>query len=115
MNFIIDTTISAFFPALNEEQSISVLTKDLLAVLQSQSGQYEIIIINDGSTDRTREIADTLCRQNHGHVKAIHHSQSKGYGNALKAGFDAARFDLIFFTDDINLVNYFSMFINDSL
>jgi len=92
-------SISAFFPALNEEDSIAKLTHDLLKVLQSKFEQYEVIIINDGSTDRTAEIADEICMRNDGHVKAIHHAQSNGYGNALKAGFKAARNDLVFFTD----------------
>lgn len=92
-------TISAFFPALNEENSIANLTEDLLAVLDSNFEQREVIIVNDGSTDKTGEIADELCSSHNGCVKVIHHEQSQGYGNALKAGFAAAQYDLVFFTD----------------
>ena len=82
-----EKTISAFFPALNEEDSIVKLTEDLLAVLDSNFENREVIIVNDGSTDRTGQIADELCTEHNGCVRVIHHEQSKGYGNALKAGF----------------------------
>ncbi|MBZ5495951.1 MAG: glycosyltransferase family 2 protein [Acidobacteriia bacterium] len=92
-------SISAFFPALNEEATVARLTQDLLGLIKSTFVQGEVIIIDDGSTDRTREIADCLAKENDGFVKVIHHKESRGYGNALKAGFDAARYDLVFFTD----------------
>lgn len=92
-------SISTFFPALNEEGTIEKLTEDLLRILSSDFEYREVIIINDGSTDRTGPIADELLHKHNGHVKVIHHDQSRGYGNALKAGFDAARYDLVFFTD----------------
>jgi dolichol-phosphate mannosyltransferase len=94
----LEKSISTFFPALNEEGSIAKLTEDLLGIL-SDFTHHEVIIINDGSTDKTKQIADELCRRNDGHVKAIHHERSTGYGNALKSGFDASQYDLIFFTD----------------
>lgn len=93
-----ENSISTFFPALNEENTIVPLTRDLLRVL-SEFERREVIIINDGSTDRTRQIADELCRRNNGNVRAIHRDRSSGYGDALKAGFEASRYDLIFFTD----------------
>jgi len=92
-------SISAFFPVLNEEGTVTKLTEDLLNVLESHFSNHEVIIINDGSTDRTAQIADEICEKNSGCVKVIHHRKSKGYGNALQAGFDAAQNDLIFFTD----------------
>lgn len=95
-------SISAFFPALNEEGTIAKLTQDLLSILNSDFKQHEVIIINDGSTDKTKQIADELRRQNNGYVKVIHHNHSSGYGNALKAGFAAAKYDLIFYTDGDN-------------
>lgn len=94
-----ERSISAFFPVLNEEGTVRRLTEDLLKILDSRFREYEVIIVNDGSTDRTREIMDALCRAHPDHVKAIHHERSRGYGNALRAGFEAARGDLVFFTD----------------
>lgn len=95
-------SISAFFPALNEEGTIAKLTQDLLSILDSNFEHREVIIINDGSTDKTKQIADELYKQNNGYVKVIHHAQSRGYGNALKAGFATAKCDLIFYTDGDN-------------
>ena len=92
-------SISTFFPALNEEGSIAKLTEDLLKILNLNFEYHEVIIINDGSTDQTRRIADELLSKHNGHVRVIHHEQSRGYGYALRAGFEAARYDLIFFTD----------------
>ncbi len=94
-----EKSISAFFPVLNEERTVAKLTEDLLNILHSKFGNREVIIIDDGSTDGTSQIADELCRQNDGYVRVIHHDKSSGYGNALKAGFAASRFDLVFFTD----------------
>jgi glycosyltransferase involved in cell wall biosynthesis len=92
-------SISAFFPVLNEEGTVARLTGDLVDILRPQFQQLEVIIVDDGSTDRTGEIVDRLCTENDGIVRAVHHQESQGYGNALKAGFNAARFDLVFFTD----------------
>jgi uncharacterized protein (DUF362 family)/Pyruvate/2-oxoacid:ferredoxin oxidoreductase delta subunit len=92
-------SISVFFPALNEEGSVERLTRDFLDLLQPMFEQGEVIIVDDGSTDRTGGIADRLAEENDGWVRVIHHKTSKGYGNALKAGFEAARYDLVFFTD----------------
>jgi glycosyltransferase involved in cell wall biosynthesis len=96
---MIPESISAFFPVLNEEDSVARLTEDLSAILASCFKQYEVIIVNDGSTDSTGMIAEELCKKNNGCVRVIHHSSSKGYGNALRAGFDAAKYELVFFTD----------------
>lgn len=94
-----DESISAFFPVLNEEGTVAQLTHDLLSILHSKFEHREVIIVNDGSTDGTRQIADELCRQSDGYVKVIHHEKSSGYGNALRAGLAASQYDLIFFTD----------------
>jgi ferredoxin len=92
-------SISVFFPCLNEEGSVERLTRDLLAILRQEFEQGEVIIVDDGSTDRTGEIADRLAQENDGWVRVIHHKTSRGYGNALKAGFEASRHELVFFTD----------------
>ncbi|MFP4081648.1 MAG: glycosyltransferase family 2 protein [Candidatus Aminicenantes bacterium] len=92
-------SLSVFFPVLNEEGTVARLTQDLLHILHSEFDQGEVIIVDDGSTDGTGQIADELCRQNSGYVRVISHEKSSGYGHALRAGFAASRYDLIFFTD----------------
>jgi glycosyltransferase involved in cell wall biosynthesis len=92
-------SISVFFPALNEEGSVERLTTDLLLILRSRFDTFEIIIVDDGSTDGTGEIADALEARHGGLVRVVHRERSSGYGNALKTGFAAARHDLVFYTD----------------
>jgi glycosyltransferase involved in cell wall biosynthesis len=94
-----EKSISVFFPVLDEEQIVERLARDILKILQSRFERYEVIIVDDGSTDRTAQIADELAKEFKGFVRVIHHIKSKGYGNALKAGFSTSRFDLVFFTD----------------
>ena len=91
-------SISVFFPAHNEVANIGPLTEKSVEVLESIGLDYEILIINDGSTDGTREEADRLAAQ-YPNVKAIHHEKNKGYGGAVWTGLHAATKDLVFFTD----------------
>lgn len=91
-------SISIFFPCYNEEQNVERVTREALAVAGSISDDYEILIVNDGSKDRTGEIADRLA-QEHPAVRAIHHEVNKGYGAALQSGFKNATKELVFYTD----------------
>ena len=93
--------ISAFFPAYNEEANIEKLALSLKSVLSEQCEAYEIIIINDGSRDRTRQIADRLAEDNE-HVRVIHHPTNRGYGGAVISGLYAAKLEWVFFTDGDN-------------
>ena len=90
--------ISAFFPAFNEEANVPTMVERLRAVLPTVSDDYEIIVVNDGSRDRTAEVADALAAADP-HVRVVHHPQNRGYGGALKSGFTASRKPYVFFTD----------------
>jgi len=90
--------ISFFFPACNEERTVEELARRADKVLREIASEHEIIIVDDGSTDRTGEIADALARENR-RIRVIHHPQNRGYGVALRSGFAAARLDLVFYTD----------------
>jgi glycosyltransferase involved in cell wall biosynthesis len=91
--------LSYFFPAHNEEANLEGLVLEALETLPRIADTFEIIAINDGSKDRTREIADRLAAEHPGVVRAIHHERNRGYGGALRSGFEASRFDLLCFTD----------------
>lgn len=91
-------SLSVFFPAFNEEENIELVIKRALEFLPSIAKHYEIIIIDDGSKDKTGQIADLLSRE-YKEVSVIHHSSNCGYGAALQTGFKMAKNDLIFFTD----------------
>src|SRR3972149_8496002 len=93
--------ISVFFPCYNEEKNLEILINSALNFLPNISNKYELIIINDGSKDQTREIADTLAKKD-SHIKVYHHENNLGYGAALRTGFKSAALDYIFFTDGDN-------------
>jgi glycosyltransferase involved in cell wall biosynthesis len=91
-------SISVVLPTLNEEKNLPLTVADAVAHLDRLAGIYEIIIVNDGSTDNTRAVAQSLCAGNP-HVRLISHASNRGYGAAVRSGFSAARCDLIFLTD----------------
>lgn len=90
--------ISVFFPAYNDAKSIGKLVADALEILPDLTDDYEIIVVNDGSTDETGEVLRGLAEK-HEEVRIVEHETNKGYGGALQSGFRAARKDLIFYTD----------------
>lgn len=91
--------LSYFFPAHNEAENIEALVKEALADLQPIAERFEIIAVDDGSTDGTAEIADRLAAEHPGVVRAVHHPRNRGYGAAVRSGLAAARYPLICFTD----------------
>lgn len=91
-------SISVFFPCHNEEDAIEELIQKTLAVLQKLTPDFEIIIVDDGSVDRTAQIADKLAVEIP-EVKVVHHEKNLGYGSALQSGFKAATKELVFYTD----------------
>ena len=91
--------LSYFFPAHNEEANLEGLVLEALDTLPRIADEFEIIAVDDGSTDRTRGIADRLAAEHPGVVRVIHHDRNRGYGGALRSGFEASRFDLLCFTD----------------
>lgn len=91
-------SISAFFPAYNEEANVGAMVERLSAVLPQVSDDYEIIVVDDGSHDRTAEIATGLAAADP-RVRLVRHQQNRGYGGALKSGFAASTKSYVFFTD----------------
>lgn len=90
--------ITIFFPCYNEEHNVERVTREALDVASSISDDYEIIIVNDGSRDRTAELANLLEKEFPA-VRVIHHEVNMGYGAALQTGFKNATKDLVFYTD----------------
>ncbi len=91
-------SLSVVLPAYNEEGNIYSVVTQAVGVLEDLKIDHEIIVVNDGSRDKTGEIADQLAK-NFSQVRVIHHPQNRGYGGALTSGFKAAKNDLVFFTD----------------
>ena len=91
-------SISVFLPCYNEQGNIERVTGRALHILGQISDDYEVIIVDDGSSDDTGPIAESLAARNP-HVKVVHHQTNQGYGAALQSGFRAATKQWVFYTD----------------
>jgi glycosyltransferase involved in cell wall biosynthesis len=85
----------------NEEGNIESVVRQAHAVLVNRTEEFEIIIVNDGSADRTRELAEKLSLADR-RIRVVNHSKNLGYGAALKSGFAACRYEIIFQADGDN-------------
>lgn len=94
-------SLSVFFPCYNEEKNVEKLVRDAQRFLPSIVADYEIIVIDDGSTDMTATITKKLSEKDP-HVRLIRHETNRGYGAALRTGFENSLKDYIFFTDGDN-------------
>ena len=90
--------LSYFFPAHNEAANVRGLVAEALTTLPTLADRFEIIVVDDGSTDLTAAIAEELATT-HPEVRVVHHATNLGYGAALRSGFAAALYDFIAFTD----------------
>ena len=91
--------LSYFFPAHDEAENIEALVAEALVELDRLAERFEIICVDDGSTDGTARIADELTVAHPDVVRAVHHPANQGYGAAVRSGLRAARYPLICFTD----------------
>jgi glycosyltransferase involved in cell wall biosynthesis len=93
--------LSLFYPMFNEEENIEEAVARALRLLPRVAERFEVILVDDGSRDRTGEIADALSAADP-RVRAVHHPVNRGYGAALRSGIEAARHAWIFYTDGDN-------------
>lgn len=96
------TTLSIVIPAYNEETGIAEIMNRVLSVREALKSAgvegFELLVVNDGSRDQTRKVAEEIAQQSPD-VRVINHPVNRGYGAALKTGFAQARGDLIGFLD----------------
>ena len=93
-------SLSAVLPAYNEEAIIERTVTHVASVLRGLVTDFEVIVTNDGSRDRTGEILRRLQESEPElNLRIVTHERNRGYGAALASGFDAATKDLIFLTD----------------
>ena len=93
-------SLSVFLPAFNEEAVIADNVREIADVLRKVTWNFEVIVCDDGSRDRTGPILSELqCRQPELNLKIVTHEVNQGYGAALASGFNAAVHELVFFTD----------------
>jgi glycosyltransferase involved in cell wall biosynthesis len=90
--------LSVFFPAYNDSGTIASLVITALHSARKLTSNFEVIVVNDGSADKTAEILDELART-YPEVRVVHHERNRGYGGALRTGFATATRELVFYTD----------------
>ncbi|MGB2691843.1 MAG: glycosyltransferase family 2 protein [Thermodesulfobacteriota bacterium] len=91
-------SISAILPAHNEAENIKTTVENCVFYLEKNASDYEVVVVNDGSSDNTQEIVEELSSLN-SKVVLVNHEINKGYGSALRSGFDEAKKEFIFFMD----------------
>ncbi len=90
--------ITLFFPVYKDERTVASVTEKSVEVLSQLTENWEILIIDDGSPDRSGEIADELAKANP-KIRVIHHETNLGYGAAIRRGLGEAHGEWIYFTD----------------
>lgn len=90
--------LSIFFPFWNEEKNIEKVVKNAIPVAEKIADKWEIVMVDDGSSDNTLKIAKKLARSNR-NLEVITHQPNRGYGAALKDGFEFTKYKYVVFND----------------
>lgn len=90
--------LSIVLPAYNEVGNVGGVVDSILKFVPTVAENYEIVVVDDGSRDGTKELINELAGK-YSQLVALRHSLNKGYGATLRSGFQAAQGELIFFTD----------------
>lgn len=90
--------LSIFFPFWNEEDNIEQVVLSAVKTARSIASKWEIIIVDDGSSDNTLKIAANLAKREKG-IRLLSHGHNRGYGAAIRSGLDNASYKTIVFTD----------------
>ncbi len=92
------SSLTIFFPCYNDRETIPKLIEKADAVAREWTNDYEILVIDDGSSDGSREILRDL-QSKYPRLRPIFHEHNKGYGAVLQTGFHQSVKDLVFYTD----------------
>jgi glycosyltransferase involved in cell wall biosynthesis len=92
------TSISLVLPAYNEADNIEPMVAEAVPALEAVADDYEIIVVDDGSSDETAAVTHRVSEQNP-RVRLVQHEVNRGFGAAVFSGFTNARKDWIFYTD----------------
>jgi glycosyltransferase involved in cell wall biosynthesis len=94
--------ISIVLPAYNECENIPIVVGRVLEKMSTLVDSFEVVLVDDGSRDATREAAMELVEEHYPTVRLTVHDVNRGYGAAIRTGFAHARGDLVFYTDSDN-------------
>jgi glycosyltransferase involved in cell wall biosynthesis len=92
------SSVSAFFPCYNDANTIPGLVRAAEAALKQITDDFEIIVVNDASRDNSREVIEALMPEVPT-LRLVQHETNRGYGGALRSGFESATKDYVFYTD----------------
>ncbi len=98
---VVGPSISAVMPAFNEERNLERCVVRLVHALHARASAYEIIVVNDGSQDGTAPVLERLSAT-YPALRVVHHPVNRGYGAAIRSGFQAARYSWVFMMDSDN-------------
>jgi glycosyltransferase involved in cell wall biosynthesis len=101
--------ISLFFPVYHDETTVRKVTEKAITVLKNVAENYEIVIVDDGSPDRSGAIADEMAIE-YPFVSVVHHPHNLGYGAAIKSGFAHVKYEWICFTDGDDEYDVFDLY-----
>lgn len=90
--------LSVFFPAFNEQENIAELLKEAVTELEGVTADFELIVVDDGSTDATARMVSETAEKD-ARIRLVSHPSNAGYGAALRTGFETSTGDYVFFTD----------------
>lgn len=90
--------LSVFLPTYNEAENIGKVIKDVILAVRKTADKWELIVVDDGSTDATNKISAEIAKTNN-NIKIIRHEQNLGYGASLKTGFYNSKYNWISFID----------------
>ncbi len=94
------SSVSIFFPCYNDSATIGKLVKDAFEILPTIAGDYEVIVVNDASTDNSREVLAGLENlYSSQQFMVVDHERNMDYGGALRSGFKHSTKDFVFYTD----------------
>lgn len=99
------SSLSIFFPFWNEEKNIEKVVTSAIPVAKKVAKEWEILVVDDGSSDKTLAIAKAVAKKNT-HIRVITHGENRGYGAALKSGLENAKYDYVVFTDGDNQFDF---------
>jgi len=92
-------SLTIFFPAYNDAPSLPALVEQAFAVAARVSNDFEVVVVNDGSQDDTDQVLERLAARYGPRLRVVRHAVNRGYGGAVRSGFDAAAKEFVFYTD----------------
>jgi glycosyltransferase involved in cell wall biosynthesis len=112
-------SLAIVLPAFNEEENIASVVQSAAETAQGLADEYEVIVVDDGSHDRTAEIVRGLMRDRDWSLRLLTHPQNLGYGVALRTGFAHVDSECVFYTDtdnqfDVSELRYFVPFLAEA-